>query len=621
MNKLGLVSIFFAFASGLSSCSNFLDRYPLDEMSDKDYFTQETDLKYYMNGLYGNLMRDPGSFRYVNLNSANDDWAGVNPSTVLMQHSNSGLAQERDDSWNSSYDYIRKVNYFIQNAYRVPVMTAVGKHYLGEGYYCRAYEYFELLKNFGGVPYISKVLNVDSEELYTPRCSRKELAEKIIADLDSAAIYCDWKGEGEAVSGRINKGAALVLQSRVALFEGSWEYYHGKKGTDFKVEGSDGMKFLEKAVEAGEKLIEKYGTNIYKGSAGNEYYDYFIQKDYETINGAFFYKAYERGTGITNSWGQNYGAGGDGGFTKSAVDAYVMADGKPLGVSAITLDNETMDEICAKKDPRLGQTMWYPARGRFYDVMNGMIHAYKTKYPGLIQNQQRNPTYTGYRQWKGISCDPSEYGFNNGTIDDLMIRYEEGLLNYAEAKAIIGNIEQGDLDKTVNVLRSRVGLPGMELSEVNSWNINYDKRNGYDPSAPNILNEIRRERRVELMLEGLRLLDIKRWAMLDDVFNGWKPVGAFAKEYTDYWNNPAKLQEDGFDWKKPNEVMLTKGKNYDTIGGYINPFYKNADFKENSGRGYYVDPNRDYLKSIPKEEITLYQDKGNVLLEQNPGWF
>lgn len=619
--KMKYISIMTMFASVslLSGCSDFLEKYPQDAMSDQDYFTKDTDLEYYMNGLYDGILRSANSYKWSNLNTANDDWAGNTPSTTLMQHSTSGLASETSGTWNNAYDYIRKANYFLENAYRVPNMGKIGKHYLGEGYYCRAVKYFDLLQTFGGVPYISKVLNVDSEELYTPRSSRKEIAEKIVADLDSAILYCDWKGEGEASAGRINKEAALVMQSRVALYEGSWEYYHGKKGSKFQVQGSDGSVFLKKGIEAGEQLIEKYGSNIYRGSSENEYFDYFNQSDYEKIQGAFLYKVYSRSLGIINNWGRSYAEGVNAGLTKSAIDAYVMSDGKPVEVSRVTLDNQTMNELCTKKDPRLSQTIWYPAKGRFFDYLGAVDHAYKTSYPGLIISQQRNPAYTGFRIWKGTSFDPEE--IDNGEVDDLILRYEEGLLNYVEAKAILGLVTQDDLDKTINVIRSRVNLPNMSLSEVNGWNIDYDKRNGYDPSAPNIVNEIRRERRVELMLEGLRFMDIKRWAMLDDVFNGWKPVGAYAQEYVDYWNNPDRLAADGFDWKSPEEVKLEKGINYDTIGDYINPFFKHADFQPNSGRGYYVDPDRDYLSSIPREEITLYKNKGNVTLEQNPGWF
>mgnify|MGYP002562432505 FL=1 len=619
--KMKYISIMTMFASVslLSGCSDFLEKYPQDAMSDQDYFTKDTDLEYYMNGLYGGILRSANSYKWSNLNTANDDWAGNSPSGTLMQHSTSGLASETSDTWNNAYDYIRKVNYFLENAYRVPNMGKIGKHYLGEGYYCRAVKYFDLLQTFGGVPYISKVLNVDSEELYTPRSSRKEIAEKIVADLDSAILYCDWKGEGEASAGRINKEAALVMQSRVALYEGSWEFYHGKKGSKFQVQGSDGSVFLKKGIEAGEQLIEKYGSNIYRGSSGNEYFDYFNQSDYEKIQGAFLYKVYSRSLGIINNWGRSYAEGVNAGLTKSAIDAYVMSDGKPVEVSRVTLDNQTMNELCTKKDPRLSQTIWYPAKGRFFDYLGAVDHAYKTSYPGLIISQQRNPAYTGFRIWKGTSFDPEE--IDNGEVDDLILRYEEGLLNYVEAKAILGLVTQDDLDKTINVIRSRVNMPSMSLSEVNGWSIDYDKRNGYDPSAPNVVNEIRRERRVELMLEGLRFMDIKRWAMLDDVFNGWKPVGAYAQEYVDYWNNPERLAEDGFDWKSPEEVKLEKGINYDTIGDYINPFFKHADFQPNSGRGYYVNPDRDYLSSIPREEITLYKNKGNVTLEQNPGWF
>ena len=112
-------------------------------------------------------------------------------------------------------------------------------------------------------------------------------------------------------------------------------------------------------------------------------------------------------------------------MTKSAIDAYVMSDGKPVEVSRVTLDNQTMNELCTKKDPRLSQTIWYPAKGRFFDYLGA---AYKTSYPGLIMSQQRNPAYTGFRIWKGTSFDPAE--IDNGEVDDLILRYEEGLLTH-----------------------------------------------------------------------------------------------------------------------------------------------------------------------------------------------
>ena len=603
----------------LTGCSDFLNRIPLDHMSDESFFKSETDLEYYMNGLYDqNILRRQGMFRWVSLNNANDDVVGGAPAGVLMQHSSSGLASETDRVWSDTYDYLRKVNYFLQNASRVGELSPDGKHYLGEGYYCRAVAYFTLLQNFGGVPYVDKVLNVDSKELYNPREKREVIAQKIMEDIDLAIENLQWKGTGKAVANRINKETALVMKSRMALYEGSWEYYHGKKNSSFKVAGSDGSKFLQEAVKASEQLIEKCGNQLYKGPKGTEYFDYFNCKNYASVPGAFFYRGYDRSLTVTQGWFRSYSEGMLS-MTKSAVDAYLMKDGKPADISSEKFDEKLMNSLAEHKDPRLGQTIWYPNMGRFCDYLPEFVNAYKTSYPGLTQNQQRNPCETGYRVWKGVCFDVEEY--DNGEVDDLIIRYEEGLLNYAEAKAILGTLTQQDLDKSVNYIRARVQMPAMVLSEINGWGATYSKRNGYDPTAPNIINEIRRERRVELMLEGQRLDDLKRWAAMEDVFNEWKPVGAHAQEYIDYWNDEAKLAEDGFDTKTPAEVKLVKGINYDVIDGWINPLFKHADFKEGSGRGYYINPERDYLRSIPKSEILLYEERTGVILEQNPGYY
>lgn len=619
MKKIKFIIGCFLMVGALSSCADFLDRTPQDAMDDKAFFTQDSDLKFYMNSMYEGIIRKHDSDRISALNDGSDDIVSNSPHASLMKHSSSGLADETNATWNGGYDYIRKANYFLANAYRVQPQTSKSKHYIGEGYYCRASKYFDLLTVFGDLPYITEVLNIDSKELYRARDSRKFVATQIIADLDSAIVNLSWKNEGEAVSGRINKEAALVLKSRVALFEGSWEYYHAQKNTPFRVEGSDGKDFLQKAVEAGNELIRKYGPNVFKGAENNEYFEYFNQKDYGKIQGAFLYKSYSRELGVIQKWYRMSTEGFDRGLTRKAVDAYLMKDGKPASISVIAYDETNTTETVKNKDPRLGQTIWSSDKGRFYDFWPLADHGYMCSFAGIIQNQQRRPAYSGYRIWKGVTFDHGE--MDNGEIDDLILRYEEALLNYAEAKAILGTITQQDLDKSVNVLRNRVNMAAMNLSEINGWSITYQKQDGYDPGAPNIVNEIRRERRVELMLEGTRLLDIKRWAQYDDVFNGWKPVGADCQEFIDYWNDPAKLAADGFTWKKPEEVKLTIGKNVNVIDGKINPFFNNADFKETSGRGYYIDPARDYLSSVPKEEITLYKNKANVVLTQNPGWF
>jgi hypothetical protein len=237
-------------------------------------------------------------------------------------------------------------------------------------------------------------------------------------------------------------------------------------------------------------------------------------------------------------------------------------------------------------------------------------------YPDLNHSYVPNPG--GYRVIKGMPY--TTIGLDINEMDDLIMRYAEALLNYAEAKAIKGTITQGDIDKTINVLRGRVGMAPMNLGEVNSWSIAYTEDKGYDPSASNVLNEIRRERRVELMFEGFRGSDIKRWALMEEVYNGYKPKGAYYQELFDYWNNEEILAEAGMSESFIEDRALEEGVNIGRTGEYINPFWRDADFTE-SGRGFYVDPARDYLQAIPKEEIDLYQEKAGVELTQNPGWF
>ena len=200
-------------------------------------------------------------------------------------------------------------------------------------------------------------------------CTRQYIAERIIEDLDIAIENLQWKGSGSATAGRINKEAALIMKSRVGLYEGSWEYYHGRKNTPFKASEDKSAFFLGKAVEAGQMLIDKHGGNLYKGSTGNEYFDYFTQYDYSNVPGAFLYKVYSRSLNVIQTWGRAYSEGFNGGLTRDAVDCYLMTDGKPAEISSVTYDPKLMNSLSENKDPRLDQTIWTPNKGRFADLM------------------------------------------------------------------------------------------------------------------------------------------------------------------------------------------------------------------------------------------------------------
>lgn len=615
--KIGYATLVIVLLFSASACKkDFLNRYPEDAMSDATFFTKASDFKTYVNGLYSSFL----SAQHVTSSQENgtDNFLSDSPGGSEMQHSQSGVANQTNGTWNNAYSNIRRVNYVLANKDGLSTRDGEANQYLGEAFFIRAWHYFTLLQAFGGVPYIDKVLETNSAELFNTRESRDFIASKIIQDLDSAIALMNWKNKGFAAAPRLNKESALTMKTRVGLYEGSWEFYHGRKNTPFKVAGKDGKNFLAKVVEAGDMLTAYQGSKIFKGRPGFEYYDLFNRQDYSAVEGAFLYVHNDVTLGVNGSPSAGI-VSYTGGLTKSAVYSYLMADGKPESISGRTYDYKSLASVISNRDPRMNQTLYSPARGNFVDVVSAFMSS--------PENISRGPymdlinTYTGrggFKVWKGMADHFVNKTANNQ--DELMLRYAEALLNYAEAKAILGTITQSDIDKTVNVIRSRVKMASLNLAEANAWNVTYPISDGYDPTAANILNEIRRERRVELILENYRRNDLKRWAIYENVVNGYKPLGAYYKEFEDFWNNDQRVLSAGYAPSQLPSLRLRLGQNIGVTGEYINPLWRHADFTP-SGRGYYIDPTRDYLQAIPRNEIDFYNVKGKVTLEQNPGWF
>ena len=594
----------------LSSCVD-LNQYPEDTISDETFFEKASDYKLYVNGLYPSITRGLPTNRWFD--SGTDNFVTPTPDNSVMQHSNSGKASVTSDTWNNAYDNIRKVNYVIEAKDRIADASA--NQYIGEAYYIRAYYYFTLLQNFGGVPYIDKVLKADSEELYTERSSRDFIATKIIEDLIIAKDLLGWKKDVDEC--RVNRESALLMITRVGLYEGSWEYYHKEKNTPFAID-NDGTDFLQYVVEAGDELIAYQKDNIFRGTTGLEYYELFNKEDYKDIPGAFYYKHYDADFSIVNvpSCGSMSGFGG--GITHEFVTSCLMSDGKPEEISSLVYDRTSQESLISVRDPRLNQIIYNPGRGGICDFFPNMMvleNNFNLPYAPLVIPYQ---PVSGYTIFKGTV--PSIVAKAISYYDDLILRYEEALLNYAEAKAILGTISQSDIDRTVNVIRGRVNMVPMNLSEINSWSVNYSSKDGFDPSASNVVNEIRRERRVELVLEGFRESDLKRWAVYEDVINGYKPRGSYYQELADFFDNEETLKAAGISASDIKRMKFKKGNNIDALGDYVNPHWKTPDLSEN-GRGYYIDPKRDYLQSIPQNEIDLYMNEKGVVLTQNPGWF
>ncbi len=570
------MKIFKSILWSLSACvlfaacheEEFLDRYPLDAVTEPVFFRTPNDLKLYVNQYYNRTnfpitdrgRGDAGTDVYLTESAINPRLHGIR--TVNSAPS-------------LNYTSVRSVNYFFANYGKVEANFDDYKQYVGEAHFFRAMFYYNLLRTFGDVQWTGKVLTSASPELYEARTPRNIVADKIIADLDTAAGYLT----AEKTNGhtRINKWVALLFQSRVALYEGSWEKYHA--GTPFGVESADPGKFFRKAAEAAGEVMASGLFEVYStGNPDKDYVDLFGLRDYANNKEVMFWTRMDLNLGI-HSHSKLYSMETPQGYglTREMADSYLCTDGKPVSRSTLFKGYDNLMKETENRDPRFRQTIFTPDAPWMIE-QNGTVRSWEEVYSKMYTNSTYS-SGTGYMRRKDYNPYVIYHHLNFEETPSIQFRYAEVLLNYVEARAELGTVTQADIDNTVKKLRARVGMPNLEMSAIEAdpaWDF---------PALSPLINEIRRERRVELALENLRWDDIARWAAADELIVGKRPRGAYAAQFI----NPPVLSIDE--------------------NGFLDPYAKALP----SGYGFKTD--RDYLDPVSINELTL-----NPALKQNPGW-
>ena len=545
MNKQIKYVMLFATAVLIMSCNDeFLERYPLTEISDGSYWNSANDLKIYINTFYNNDKLLPHYQDYsmgnygIDAMNGSDTYVYVDYNTRMNGEGTvptSGGGWEVDD-WKT----LRSLNYFMANYHKATDAWEICKPYVGEALFFRTLFYFNKLRDFGDIPYTSTVLNNDSKMLFESRMRRNQVVDSLMHDMDRAVEYLP--ARTSTWTGRLNKETAMLLQARIALYEGTWEKYHALKSTPFKVEGSDGSKFIQKAAQVSGALMTLAESNgmtalstDVSGHALGAYNHLFIQKDYSSNKEVLFWRKYEVGVVYNRIVGALSNGGGSG-LTKSMVDSYLCIDGKPILESNQYKGDNTLKDVVANRDPRLSQTI---------NVDDGKHVAWTQsnsffEYPRFEGESATAKSITGYQLYKGFDGDQA----SNSQISTqsspscglIYFRYAEALLIYAEAQAELGVITQADIDKTINALRARAGkLATMELDMgLLDMNAITTDPNWLHPDLSPLLNEIRRERTVELVCEGFRVDDIFRWAAADELLRGYIPQGAVWEQWRNY---------------------------------------------------------------------------------------
>lgn len=561
-------------ATGVSmaSCDHFLDehRFPTDQQTDNPAFWEneinvqgEIDYFYeYFMG-YGNGASWNGTFYYQSLN---DDQIGkIASGSVNFADWNYLQVPTSNSVWSASYTAIRRANIIIQNVSISNIAEAKKNNFLAQARLNRAYQYYDLVRNLGDVPLVTTVLDVNSPELYAGRTPRNEVMDFVLEDLDFAI---------NNISEQSNKikwsvDLANAIKTEICLYEASYARYHQKDEARAK-------KFYEETVKAATPIIASYTYTDDYASIYNSTMDaadgmigllsnpeVILLKPYvKSINGHSLCKYTSTATNIC-------------GMTKDAFDAYLFLDGKP---KASTTENATdmgvmdatglsIQNLLDVRDKRLAAQI--------------DPYVYYNNFTWSRNNSDPMQSLSGYGVRKFINplmeyyyCVTDYQSYVNAPLFWL----SKVALDYAEARAELGKLDDTDMNKTLNKLYVRAGLPTQTVASLSAMN---DPANNMGVSS--LLWEIRRCRRCELMFDGFRYWDLVRWHNLDLLDTTQHPninLGANA--------TPALADHP-----------------ISNVDGYICSF---PDYSRKFSE-------REYLAPLGSGQIAL-----NPNLKQNPGW-
>jgi hypothetical protein len=497
LNKyfISLISVALVF----SACSeDFLELAPKTQITGGGFFKSVSDVETYVNGLYGNLYNNSPNFI-----GKNNDWESDNATIYTNPEEATNMVrgllneyQVERNTWNTDkWKQLRGINYLFDNLGSVQGVEVDLLHFVGIARFFRANFYMGMVNRYSDAPWINTALASDNPDVYKGHDPRTLVVDSIMADLEFAAANIK-PALGNRT--RINKYTALTLLSRFCLYEGTYRRYHPELNL-----ASTAEPFLQRAASAAEEIISSEEFSI--TGAG-------VSVLGDEINGApgyqdLFHSMNLSGNTEVINWSDNTTSASAvgapvghllataGSLSRSLMETFLMEDGSRFTAQP-DYDKKTFVEVFKNRDPRFAQVFAYPG----FEGPDGLYRP--------------APSLGGYGQLKFYPLN-SSYVLGGGRhIGAFVIfRYAEVLLNYAEAKAELGTLTPTDLERSIKLLRDRVEMPALNMAAANAsidpiLEAQYPNVGGANKG---VLLEIRRERRVELAGEGLRLWDLNRW--------------------------------------------------------------------------------------------------------------
>jgi hypothetical protein len=496
MKKINLIILAFSMVLILSCNKDYLNRFPESDPNSATYYTTADQLTLAINAAYNNLSYQQDGFPYQMQLEGTSDLVWQRPTTDAQTI---GLGQHTSNTtmirtiWTQSYIGIGRCNALLENMIKAKSVTTAAQYSRieGEAKFLRAYYYGTLISLYGDVPLVVK--SIPAEESYLARTPKAEVLNAIFSDLDSAAAKLPLSYTGTDI-GRATKTSALAFKSRIALYNAKWD-----------------------VAAAASKAVIDLGYHALYPNYRNLFM-YVGENSRESIL-AFDYKLTIR----TNAAPQNNQARNSSGFsglipTRALADSYECTDG-------LTIDKSTLYSTAdpfKNRDPRMRQTLlgdgdtWFGAGGITFNMTfhpdSTTCSRYTPTFAKIPNLEVTNAfsTYSGFIMKKYL--DPQDMAVpNQSELAFMLIRYAEVLLNYAEAKIELNQIDASVLN-AINLVRARgYGVAATQTTlypEIKTTN------------QTELRAIVRRERKIELAGEGLRVFDIRRWNIAEKVMNG-----------------------------------------------------------------------------------------------------
>ena len=488
MKRITYISLFTLLVVFSSSCSGYLDKYPIDKPASSTFLKSEVELDLAVVGAYQRLWNGYGGYSLpfeIMLDCTTDiAWERADAS---WQELGNGKVDPNNwvvgNVWTSMYDGVQRCNFIIQNVNRIENITNQTRvdQNVAQARFLRAYWYHHLIEMFGDVPLVTTLLDLSTS--YVPRDPKEDIYDFILDELEDCSDILPVKYTDAKDVEKVTKGTALALKSTVALYAGRWSV------------AADAAK---RVMELGQYELE------------DNYGHLFIKSKQDVSKEILFKINYLAGTrnhsfpgGVNTRMGKGYSSKVP---NQALIDSYLCIDGLPIDQSPLYNPKKPFEN----RDPRMYETCVVPgmifAGYQFESHKDSLLcWNYNTNPPTRVANQDAtNPyaTFSGYCWKKYTDMEDPNY-LNRSNTAFLLLRYAEVLLTYAEAKIELNQIDNS-VYAAINEVRERVGMPGI------GTNLTQDQLRGI----------VRTERKIELALEGKRLYDIRRWKIAEEVLKG-----------------------------------------------------------------------------------------------------